>query len=140
MKKGLVFLNIFFLNFLYSQDCSQFQEGVFNIDIGFGNFSMERKRNFQLEKSKDFGTVYLQKIEPISECEYILKRYKILFFGDLPMPKMSEIIKIKIYKIEGNNFFFHSEMLGTKQSLDGKFVKVSDEISQEFKEILEKEK
>ena len=95
-------------NLFFSQDCKQFQEGVFKIDIGYGNMSIEKKGVFQLEKSQDFGALYLQKIEYISECEYILKRYKIILAGDLPKPNMTEMIKVQIYKVEDNNFYFHS--------------------------------
>jgi hypothetical protein len=127
-------------NLFFSQNCKQFQEGVFKIDIGFGNMSIERKGNFQLERSIDFGSVYLHKIEVISECEYILKRYRVILAGDLPKPNMIEMIKVQIYKVVDNNFFFHSQMLGTEQTLDGKFVKTSEVISKEFEEIIATEK
>ena len=139
--KNLVFLSILlFLNNIYSQDCKQFQEGIFKIDVGYGNMSIEKKGNFQLEKSEDFGALYLQKIEPISECEYILKRYKVILLGDLPQPDMNERIKVEIYKVAEISFFYHAQSLGTDLNLDGKFVKVSDKISKEFEEILATEK
>lgn len=127
-------------NLFFSQDCKQFQEGIFKIDVGYGNMSIEKKGNFQLEKSEDFGALYLQKIEPISECEYILKRYKVILLGDLPQPDMNERIKVEIYKVAEISFFYHAQSLGTDLNLDGKFVKVSDKISKEFEEILATEK
>lgn len=139
MKNLIFLLIILFLNSAYSQDCKEFQEGIFKIDVEYGNMSIERKGHFQLEKSEDFGALYLQKIESISECEYNLKRYKVLLLGDLPQPELAEIINVKIYKVEGNIFFYHLKSLTTGLVLDGKFVKVSDKISSEFNEILSKE-
>lgn len=138
--KNLIFLAvILFLNNIYSQDCKQFQEGVFKIEVGYGNMSIERKGNFQLEKSEDFGALYLQKIEHISGCEYVLKRYKVILLGNLPQPDMDERIKVEIYKVEENNFFYYAQSLGVDLKLDGKFVKMSNKISKEFEEILAKE-
>lgn len=138
--KIFIFLPLLLLtNLIFSQECDDFLEGVFRLDIGSGNMTVERKGIFQLEKSQDFGTVYLQKIEPISKCEYLLKRYKVIIIGGLPMPNMTEIIKVVIYKTEKNIFFYHAKMIGTNQIMDGKFIKVSANISSEFKEIIDKE-
>jgi hypothetical protein len=101
---------------------------------------IERKGNLQLEVSKDFGAVYLQKVEPISECEYILKRYKVILLGDLPQPNMDEIMNIQIYNVEGNTLYYHVQIAGSEIKLEGKFVKISNEISKEFKEIIAAEK
>ncbi len=139
--KIIIFLTaIFSVSNLHCQNCKQFQEGVFKIDVGYGNMSIERKCNFQLEKTEDFGALYLQKIEPVSECEFILKRYKVISVGNLPIPDMTEIIKVQIYKVEGDTFFYHVKSLSSGLILDGKFVKVSDKISKEFEEIIAKEK
>jgi hypothetical protein len=126
-------------NFVFSQNCNQFGEGTFKIDIGFGNMTIERKDNFQLERSESLGILYLQKIEPISECEYIVKRYKVLKKGKLPEPNMSESLKVQIYKVENEIVFFHSQLIGLSMNLDGKFFKISNSISKEFEEIIKNE-
>ena len=126
-------------NFVFSQNCNQFGEGTFKIDIGFGNMFIERKENFQLERCESLGLVYLQKIEPISECEYIVKRYKVLKRGKLPQPNMCEMLKVQIYKVEKDFLFFHSQIIGSSKNLDGKFLKISDVISKEFEEIIKNE-
>lgn len=139
MKKNIfIIVCVFYMNLIYCQDCNKFAEGIFKND-GIGNITVERKDNYQLEKSEDFKTIYLQKIEPISECEYILKRYKVISEGILPFPNMEEIVKVQIYKVEDKKFFYHAKLIGTELSKDGMFIKISEKIDKEFSDILLKE-
>jgi len=123
----------------YAQtDCSSFTNGTYKIETPFGDILVERLENFQLESSKDFGSVYLEKIESVSECEYYVRRYKILTLGDLPMPNMNEVMKTEIYKVEGNAYFYESQMVGAEIKMKGILLKISDEVSENFKEIIKK--
>jgi hypothetical protein len=137
MKKYLLVLLFNF--FGYSQvNCEKFQEGVFQYNTPYGNFLIERHNNFQLEKCPEYNIVYLHKIEKNSDnnCDYILRRYKIIDLGILPKPDMNEAINTTIYKIEDNVFFFYSSLIGTDFKIYGEFKKISDEISDEFKKML----
>ena len=135
----ILFLTISKVN-LYSQDCKDFKEGMFQNVTEYGQFIMERKDNFQLEKSAEYGIIYLNKIDKINNCDYIVKRYKIIDNGILPEPNMKDIIKTNIYKIEGKIFYYRFNLIGTNIPIEGKFIKISDSISDEFKAILTKEK
>lgn len=141
MLKIKLFAMFFFPIMCYSQiDCANLSSGTFEISNAFGTIVVEKSNNFQLESSKDFKLIYLEKIDQISDCEYLLKKYKIIDTGGLPTPNMNDIVKIKIYKVEGNSFFYHSQLVGNEFIMDGVLVKTSDYISNEFKEILAQEK
>lgn len=74
MKVLLIFVNLFLVNLIYAQNCVGFKEGTYISENAFGSMIIERKDNFQLERTKDNSTIYLQKIEKISDCDYVLKR------------------------------------------------------------------
>ncbi|MEZ0007095.1 hypothetical protein ABH942_002473 [Flavobacterium sp. 28YEA47A] len=135
----IVFLT-FFKVALYSQDCKDFKEGIFENDTEYGQFIMERKGNFQLEKSTKYGIIYLNKIEKINDCEYIIKRYKVISNGILPKPNMEDTIKTTIYRVKYKTFYYRFNSIGTNIPIEGKFIKISDSISNEFKIILAGEK
>lgn len=140
MKKIILILSLFFSAVtLHSQDCKDFKEGIFQNDTEYGQFIMERKDNFQLEKSTEYGIIYLNKIEKISDCEYVIKRYKVINNGVLPKPNMDDTITTNIYKVENKTFYYRFYLIGTNIPLEGKFIKISDSISDEFKNILAKE-
>ncbi|MCY1495985.1 hypothetical protein D3C87_143170 [compost metagenome] len=62
MKKILLILSLFFSAVtLHSQVCKDFKEGIFQNDTEYRQFIMERKDNFQLEKSTEYGIIYLNK-------------------------------------------------------------------------------
>jgi hypothetical protein len=122
-----------------SQNCISFQEGTFQNITEFGQFIMERKGVFQLEKSMEYGIIYLNKVEKINDCEYVLKRYKVINNGILPEPNMTDTIKTNIYKVEDKIFYYRFYLTGINIPIEGKFIKISDSISDEFKIILAKE-
>lgn len=136
MKVLLIFLNLLVFDLIYAQNCVGFKEGTFISENTFGTMFIERKGNFQLERTKDNSTIYLQKIEKISDCDYVLKRYKIILIGNLPEPNMNEGILVKITSSDGNNFQYNANLIGTELSIKGTFIKTSDEISEEFKRII----
>ena len=105
----------------------------------FGTFKIERKDNWQLEKSSEYGILYLHRIELRNECEYILHRYKVLDSGTLPKPDMSEKTITKIIRIKDDSFYFESRILDKNMVLKGKLVKTNDEISDEFIQLIENE-
>lgn len=136
MKVLLIFVNLFLVNLIYAQNCVGFKEGTYISENAFGSMIIERKDNFQLERTKDNSTIYLQKIEKISDCDYVLKRYKIILIGNLPEPNMEEQIRVKIINSGENNFEYNAKLIGTELSINGTFVKTSDEVSDEFKRII----
>ena len=132
-------LFLLFTNILYSQKCDDLNEGVFEGHFGGFKFDMEKHGNFQLERMAEFGVIYLNKTEKISECENLLKRYKVVEKGQLPEPDRHEVMKVVVYKIEDGKLFYKINFVGTDVTLDGYFIKKSNKISEDFKKILEKE-
>lgn len=136
MKVFFCLLSSIFINLVFGQDCAKFQTGIFENESNFGKSIIERRGSYQLERTVDYETAYLQRIEKKSDCEYILTRYKVISLGNLPEPNMSEKIKVKIQKVEENNFFYTAQLVGTSFTINGSFIKVADEISDDFKKIL----
>lgn len=123
----------------YAQKCEDLNEGIFEADFMEMKFEVERHGNFQLETVADFDVVYLHKVEKISDCEYLVKRHKVLQLGFFPKPNMKETVNVTIYKIEDGKLFYKATLVGTDKSMEGYFIKKSNEISEKFKKILEKE-
>jgi hypothetical protein len=123
----------------YAQKCDDFNQGVFDGDLMGIKYVVERYDKFQLEKMAQFEVVYLHTVEKITECENVVKRYKVIQQGKFPKPNMTEAIKVTFYKIEGEKLFYKANIIGTEITLEGYFIKISDEISDDFKKILEKE-
>jgi hypothetical protein len=123
----------------YSQKCEDFNEGVFDGDFMGMKYVVERQGNLQLESMAEFEAVYLHKIEKISECENLVKRYKVIKQGKLSKPNMEESIKVTFYKIEDGKLFYKANLVGTDMTLEGYFIKKSKEISENFKRILANE-
>lgn len=140
MKILLVYIHLLLINASYTQNCEGFKTGTYISENTFGSMIIERKDDFQLERTKDNSTVYFQKTEKISGCEYIVKRYKIIQLGNLPMPDMKEKVKVKIINVEGDNFQYNAELIDTELSIDGVLVKISDDVSDEFKKLIYQEK
>lgn len=135
--KNIILLGLFFfVKVSYSQECISFKRGVFENDSEYGKIVIERKNNFQLERALKFGTIYLQKIETINDCEYIIKRYKVIKQGKLPVPNMDEQVKVKVTELNNNLFSLHSTLIGTQFVIENEYSKLSDDISEEFKKIL----
>lgn len=140
MKKIVLIIVFILSKNIYSQECTDFKEGIFKSNSEYGVVIIERKGNLQLERALNFDAVYLQKIEVINECEYLVSRYKIISSGKLPEPDINNKAKVKITNIEGNIFYIKAELLGTSLVFNDKYTKVSNEISDEFKKILSNEK
>lgn len=135
--KIIIFLSLFLsMKFTYSQECNDFKVGIFKSNSEYGTVIIERKGIFQLERALNFAAVYLQKIEVINECEYIVSRYKIISLGKLPEPDMNDKARVEITNIEDNVFYIKAELLETPLVINDKYTKVSNEISDEFKKIL----
>lgn len=141
MKEIILRFTLFllFTQSLYSQKCTDFNEGTFDAYFDGFKYEVEKHGNFQFEKMVEFGVVYLYKTEKISECVNLLKRYKTLEVGQLGQPNMKDVIEVTINKIEDGKLFYNAHLVGTEIILDGYFIKKSDEISDDFKKILEKE-
>lgn len=134
--KILLFVLMFFTITVNAQECTSFNEGVFEQKGGFGTITMERKGDWQMEKSIEYGIVYLNKIEKISDCKFITRHYKIIKEGVLPKPDMTVFAITDIIEVIGNDFLFKSTFSGTETTMEGKYVKISDDISEEFKSLI----
>ena len=135
----IVFLSMLFQSHAFSQNCKEFDEGIFEGNAAGNKYTIERHENFQLERMDSFGVLYLYKIEKISECEYFIKLDKVLSIGDLPAPNVDQVIKVKITIAENEKFYYEANLVGTEISLKGNYVKKSAFISDDFKKILENE-
>lgn len=140
MKNIVLIVALILSKNIYCQKCTDFKEGIFKSESEYGAVIIERKDNFQLERSLNFDAIYLGKIQYINECEYIVSAYKIISLGKLPELNMNDKARIEITNIEGNVFYIKAELLGTSLVFKDKYTKVSDEISDEFKKILLNEK
>lgn len=137
--KNIIWLLLFAGFSINAQNCEGFKEGVFEMTDEYGTVIIEKKGIWQLEKSIDYGMIYLNKIEKINDCKYELHRYKILKPGLLPISDSTSVITTEIIEVKGNNFYFESTMAGVDFVLKNKLVKKSDEISDEFKTLILKE-
>ena len=127
-------------NTLYSQDCDGLSQGVFEFKVGYEKFMIERLDSLQLEFNDNLGLVYLNKIEKVSECEYNLRRYKIIQNEPLLPISMDDVLNVKVYKVEGNDFYITATLIRTSIIMEGVLTKIGDEVSDRFKTILELEK
>ncbi len=123
----------------YAQDCYGLKEGVFEMKNDYGTTIIERQGNWQLEKSIEYGVVYLNKIEKINDCKYSVSLYKVIDKGNLPDLGSSNVAVTEILKVEGSIFYFKTTLTDTGFVLEDKFVKTQDLVSKEFEEILAKE-
>ena len=142
MKKIIQKLTLILLlsqSISYAQKCEDLNEGIFEGDFMGTKFEVEKHGNFQLESFAEFDVVSLNKVEKISECENLVKRYKVIQLGSFPKPDMEESMKVTIYKIEDGKLFYRAALVGTELEIEGYFIKKSNEISEKFKKILEKE-
>lgn len=122
-----------------AQDCKSFEQGTFELKGDFGTLIIERKGNWQLEKSIEYKMVYLNSIESVDNCKFIIRYHKVIIKGIVPEPDMSTSTMVEILKTEGEFFYFKGTLIGTEMHMEGYYKKLSDEISDEFKEIIAKE-
>lgn len=138
MKKIIIFLLIILSCTANAQDCEDFTQGTFEFQSQFGTSIIERKNGWQLEKSIDYGMVYLLKIEKIDECKYKLHRYKIIKKGIIP-PSNITSVTTEITQIKDDFFYFKTTTESSDMVLEGKLEKKSNEVSEEFKDIITRE-
>ncbi|WP_254519244.1 hypothetical protein [Aquimarina sp. Aq78] len=69
-----------------AQNCKGFMHGTFEMKYQYGEVMVERSGNWQLEKTEEYQTVSLSKIEKINDCKYLLTLYKQLKLGKLANP------------------------------------------------------
>lgn len=135
------FILIFFFKLsANAQNCDGFEEGVFEVKGNFGTLIIERKDNWQLEKSLEYGLIYLNKSETIGNCKYRIIRYKILESGAVPEPDMTTTATTEIVEVSENKYYFKSSLDGTDMVMENNFTKISDEIGEEFRKIIADEK
>lgn len=140
MKKILLLLLLCLQYSVSAQNCVELQRGSFELSTFMGKIIIERSYPFQLEISNELGVIYLNKIEKISDCEYNLRRYKVIK-NDAALPtNMNDVLNVKVDSSEGNDFHITSTLAGTEMSIEGRLTKLSNEISEIFKEILKEER
>jgi hypothetical protein len=108
------------------------------MNIGASEIIIERSGIWQYESSEEYGIEYLNKIEKIDDCSYYLHRYKVIKEGILPQPDMSEKALVEIIRIEKNDFYFRSKIVNKESSIEGRITKVSSEISEKLKSLIDK--
>ncbi len=123
-----------------AQNCRGFEEGTFEMRHKYGTTIVEKSGDWQLEKSEKYGVVYLNKIEKINDCKFILRYYRVIKPGGLPEPDMTKKATTEITNVEGSSFYFKSSMIDTDVSIEGVFIKKSEQVSEEFKKLITKEK
>lgn len=139
MVKYILFIFIMCIN-ANGQNCKDLNQGTFEMTDKYGTIIIERKGNWQLEKSIDYGIIYLNRIEKINGCKYKLHRYKILKSGLLPISDSTSVITTTITEVEGNIFYFESTMAGVDFVMKNRLVKKSNEVSDEFIKLIKMEK
>ena len=141
MKKILQKL-ILILLFIQSISCSQsqndFDEGIFDGSAKGFKYVVEKHGNFQLEYVPELGVKYLHKFEKTGEGEYIVKRYKVLEKGNLKEPNMGDVMKVTS-KVKDGKIYYKANLVGTDRTVEGFYIKRSNEISEDFKKILKEE-
>lgn len=138
-EKICIILFSFFITINYAQDCKGFEEGVFELKGVFGTIITERKGGWQLEKSVEYEAIYLNRTMEISECKYETRYYKVINQGVLPSPDMSVYATTEIVDVVDNEYYFKSVFSNTERVMEGEYIKISDEVSNEFKELITKE-
>ncbi|MBV7269215.1 hypothetical protein [Winogradskyella luteola] len=139
MKNIIILVQLCFLTQVHSQnECGDFYVGSFTMDVGASEIVIERSGMWQYEASDEYGIEYLNKIEKADDCSYYLYRYKVIKEGILPKPNMTEKALVEIVKIEKNDFYFRSKIIGKESWLEGKITKVSNEISEKFESLIAK--
>ncbi|PHK30104.1 hypothetical protein VF13_39785 [Nostoc linckia z16] len=136
MTKLLLLFNLIFFSSTYAQDCKGLSTGTFKIETTFTTFTIERKNGYQLESNNEFGVVYLQRIEPISDCEYNLIRFEVIEFGQLPKPDMHQIMNTKVTNVVDSNYYFISHLISSSINYEGVLEKIDDNVSEKFEQIL----
>lgn len=136
------FLSILLLSTLSvkAQVCNGWKEGVFKSKSYLGTIFKEIKGEWQIEKSIEFETIYLNKIEYISDCEYIVRYYKVLNKGKIPKPDMNVFALVEVAKNMDSIYQFKVNINNRNTSVfEVEFIKISDSISNEFSEIIKDE-
>ena len=136
MSKITILVMFFFIKNLFCQNCSGINEGIFISSSDYGELIIEKKGNLQLERALSLDAIFLHKIEYINECEYIVKRYKIISLGKISEEDLFEKVKVTVLNVIDKTFNIKSELLGTQFFIESKFKKTSNEISEEFKRLL----
>lgn len=137
--KYILLILIFHFTSMNAQNCEGFIQGTFEMKYEYGTVMIERMGDWQLENIDEHNVTYLTKIKKINSCKYELKCHKVLKSGSLPMPDMTRKVTTEIINVEDSNYYFKSSMTGTDMILKGVFIKKSDKISNEFKELIAKE-
>jgi len=135
--KSLILI-VFLLVASSNSKCIGIKKGVFvSIDKNFGKTIIQRNDTIQLEENKKLGTLFLQKIKWISDCEYIIYDTKTL--KDEAGLDMSKSTFRVTFKESKNNIYDISVLVEPDNfRLDMKVEKIRDEVDDDFYAIIKK--
>lgn len=123
-----------------AQNCEDLEKGTFEYNSNGIKVQAEFTKGWQLEKNQLYGVVFLNRLYKIEDCKYRIDTYK-LIQNDLGMePNLNSSAELTILKIIDNKYYYEFKIKESGQMTKGIYIKVSDEISDEFKEIIKKEK
>jgi hypothetical protein len=130
----LIFLSIISNN----TKCKGIKKGVFiSIDKNLGKTTIQRNDTIQLEENKKLGTLFLQKVKWLSDCEYIIYDTKSLI--DEAGLNMSKSTFRVTFKESKNNIYDISVLVEPDNfRLDMSLEKTRDKVDDDFYDIIKK--
>jgi hypothetical protein len=135
--KNLILL-IFLSTISSNTKCKGIKKGVFiSIDKNLGKTVIQRNDTIQLEQNKKLGTLFLQKIKWIDDCNYIIYETKDLINeANLDMSKSTFRVTFKESK---NNIYKVSVLVEPVNfRLDMKVEKIRNRVDDDFYDIIKK--
>ncbi|WP_340067105.1 hypothetical protein [Ascidiimonas aurantiaca] len=139
MKKSLLILitlSIFAAK-AYSQ-CNNIKTGTFiSVDSLAGKTTIQRNHSIQLEENETLGIKFIEKLKWIDDCSYVIYEFNVLRNkGKISNPSGNFIVSLE----QINDSVFKQTVLIEKLNFKhtSTTIKISDNISNEFKELLKK--
>lgn len=137
MKNSILLL--LFLPIISSNiKCKGIKKGVFiSIDKNLGKTVIQRNDTIQLEQNKKLGTLFLQKIKWIDDCNYVIyKTTDLINEVNLDMSKSTFSVSFKEYK---DNIYDVSVLVKPANfKLNMKIEKIKDRVDSDFYDIIKK--
>ena len=138
MKNLIILLFLSIISSNSNTKCKGIKKGVFiSIDKNLGKTKIQRNDTIQLEENKKLGTLFLQKIKWIDDCNYIIYRTRVLKNeANLNMSKSTFRVTFKESK---NNMYNVSVLVEPVNfRLDLKVEKIRDRVDNDFYDIIKK--
>jgi len=115
-------------------NCKGIKKGVFiSVDKNFGETIIQRNDTIQLEENKILGTLFLQKIKWIDECNYVIYSTKALKNeADLDT---SNTFTVSFKESQEKNIYYVSVLVkSTNFKHESTIEKISDNVDDDFYE------